>query len=336
MSEFLSEHGIRLFGMDGHALAPEQWATLRALRNGEKAVQHQEIIRHPDGTTLPVLANAVPLDASHLVALSAEGTKGPAEGTDAAALVVYQDITTLKEAERLKDEFIAIAAHELRTPLAVLKGYAQTLLFQHQQRRGPQLEEWQQEALQNIDKATLRLTELTEELLDVTRLQAGRLELHLEPMDLVALSRRLVRRLQMTTELHRLSLRMSPDYLVVSCDPGRMEQVLSNLLGNAIKYSPEGGSIEVALWEERERGEAILSVRDAGIGIPAQEQARIFGRFARAKNARQISGTGLGLYLCRALVEQHGGRIWFESVEGKGSTFFIALPLFTDEDAGER
>lgn len=336
MSEFLIENGIRLFGMDGQALAPEQWATLRALRNGEPVFQYQEIIRHADGTTLPVLVNAVPLDASHLVALSAEGTKHLTEGTDRAALVMHQDVTALKEAERLKDEFIAIAAHELRNPLAVLKGYTQTLLFQHQQGRGSELEEWQQEALQNIDKATLRLTELTEELLDVTRLQAGRLEFHPEPTDLVALCRRIVKRLQMTTEQHRLSLRMSPDYLVVSCDPGRMEQVLSNLLGNAIKYSPEGGPIEVALWEEREAGEALFSVRDAGIGIPAQEQARIFGRFARAKNARKITGTGLGLYLCRALVEQHDGRIWFESVEGKGSTFFVALPLFPHEDVGER
>ena len=117
-----------------------------------------------------------------------------------------------------------------------------------------------------------------------------------------------------------------PGNLVVPLDPGRIEQVLSNLLGNAIKYSPQGGPVEVAVWQDREMGEAILSVRDQGIGIPAHQQARLFGRFARADNARQIAGTGLGLYICRALVELHGGRIWFESVEGRGSTFFMALP----------
>ena len=108
-----------------------------------------------------------------------------------------------------------------------------------------------------------------------------------------------------------------------------MKQVLSNLISNAIKYSPEGGPIEVTIAEDIERQEALLSVRDHGIGIPAQQQAQVFHRFVQADNARAygIEGTGLGLYLCRALVERHEGRIWFESVEGQGSTFFIRLPL---------
>jgi signal transduction histidine kinase len=107
-----------------------------------------------------------------------------------------------------------------------------------------------------------------------------------------------------------------------------MEQVLSNLISNAIKYSPEGGPIEVTIAEDSERQEALLSVRDHGIGIPVQ-QAQIFHRFVQADNARVygIEGTGLGLYLCRALVERHGGRIWCESVEGQGSIFFIRLPI---------
>jgi PAS domain S-box-containing protein len=326
MSEFLKENDIRIVGMEGKVLAPEQFATLRALRSGEPVYQHQESIRHPDGTTLPVLVNAVTLDASHLFSSSAESRKRLAEGAEPAALVMHQDVTALKEAERLKDEFIAIAAHELRNPLAVLKGYAQTLLFQARQEKGSQVDEWQQEALHNIDKATLRLVELTEDLLDATRLQAGRLELYPEPTDLVALARRVVKRLQTTTEQHRLSLCTSLEYLVVCADARRIEQVLTNLISNAIKYSPAGGPIEVAVWEESGTREAVLSVRDCGIGISTEQQARIFGRFARAENARKIGGTGLGLYICRALVEQHSGRIWFESVEGTGSTFFVALP----------
>ncbi|HZU01489.1 MAG TPA: PAS domain S-box protein, partial [Ktedonobacteraceae bacterium] len=128
MSEFLKENDIRIVGMDGKVLAPEQFATLRALRTGSLVYQHQEIIRHPDGTTLPVLVNAVTLDAAQLFSSSTDIRKRLAEGTEPAALVMHQDVTALKEAERLKDEFIAIAAHELRNPLAVLKGYAQTLL----------------------------------------------------------------------------------------------------------------------------------------------------------------------------------------------------------------
>jgi signal transduction histidine kinase len=108
--------------------------------------------------------------------------------------------------------------------------------------------------------------------------------------------------------------------------------VLGNLLTNAVKYSPGGGAIEVGVRADREAGMAELCVRDHGIGIPAQQHSRIFGRFARADNARDrgITGTGLGLYLSRELVERHGGRIWFESVEGQGSTFFVAVPLLVD------
>ena len=115
-------------------------------------------------------------------------------------------------------------------------------------------------------------------------------------------------------------------------DGDRIEQVLVNLLTNAIKYSPQGGEIEVIVREQMERQAALISIRDQGIGIPQAEQARIFGRFFRASNAEAIliSGTGLGLYLCRELVLQHEGQIWFESQEGAGSTFFVRLPLMSD------
>jgi PAS domain S-box-containing protein len=319
LSEFLQQNGIRICGLDGRELAPEHWATWRALQHGEAVSQQQEIIRHADGTSLPVLVNATPLDISLMFPALEEITLGETHTTEPTALVVHQDVSALKEAERLKDEFIAIIAHELRTPLAILKGFAETLLLGQQGRE-------QEEALDNIDLATRQLVELTEALLDVTRLQAGRLELHPEPSDLVALARRVVKRVQRTTQQHHLSLRSSQEHLVAPLDPGRMEQVLTNLLSNAIKYSPRGGPIEVAVWAEPLSAEVVLSVRDEGIGIPVQQQAGIFGRFFRAANARMLPGTGLGLYICRSLVELHGGRIWFTSLEERGSTFFLALP----------
>ena len=329
MGEFLRENGIRIFGRDGYPLEPSQLATLRALHQGETVHQHQETIRHPDGTALPVQVNAVALDMRQLNLSASDEATRPAQASEPAAIVVHQDVTLLKETEALKDVFIGLFAHELRTPIAVLTGFAQTLLAHSERGNDAQLSAWQREALQGIDQAVLQLVKLTEDLLDATRVQAGWLELSRELTDLVALCRRVVARFQLTTAQHTLSLETSLDHLVAQVDPERMEQVLGNLLSNAIKYSPEGGPIQVRLREAVETQMAQLSVHDRGIGIPARQQPRIFGRFERADNSRPygINGTGLGLYLCRALVELHGGHIWFESVEGEGSTFFITLPL---------
>ncbi|HEV2656565.1 MAG TPA: ATP-binding protein [Ktedonobacteraceae bacterium] len=331
MADFLKQNNIRIFSNDGHELLLNQLATLRAVRNAETVHHHQEVIRHADGTALPVLVNAVAIDAR---AFRSGGFRAGTE-FEPAALVVHQDVTALKDAERLKDEFIGIAAHELRTPLAILKGFAQTLIVQTARGKGPELNDWQMEALQGIDQATIRMVELIDDLLDVTRLQAGRLELHIEPVDIVAMLQRILKRQQITTEQHTLSLLTPLEHLVVQVDPRRMEQVLNNLINNAIKYSPIGGNVEVTIEEDAARQVAIVSVRDFGIGIPVEQQARVFGRFVRADNARAhgIGGTGLGLYLCRELVERHGGRIWFESQEEEGSTFHITLPLFLDPDS---
>ena len=334
MARFLTTNGIRIFDVDGRTLPLAQFATLRAVGQGETVRQHQEVIRHPDGTALPVLVNAVALEASHLLPVSSSSSpaRDPANEKERAALVVHQDVSALKEAERLKDEFLSIAAHELRTPLAVLRGFAQTLLVQTERGRGPQLADWQTEALQDIDVAVGRLDALTGDLLDVARLQAGRFVLQLEQTDLVALTRRVVKERQLTTQRHFLSFQSVMEQIVVAVDRGRIEQVLSNLLSNAIKYNPEGGSISVTLGQEAGTNAILLSVQDHGIGIPAREQVRLFGRFIRAENAlnQGIGGTGLGLYLCRELIEWHGGHIWFTSKEGAGSTFFISLPLTSE------
>ncbi len=343
MKRFLEDNGIRIFSIDGHPLKMEHLATLRAVQHGETVHHHQEIIRHRDGTTLPVLVNAVALDMNTMNKLPADAMKQIVEESDSVALVMHQDVTPLKEAEKLKDDFIGIAAHELRTPLAILKGSAQTLIVQTARGKGPELADWQMESLQGIDQATVRLIELTEDLLDVTRLQAGQLALHYVPTDLISLSKRVIARLRITAEKHSITFLPSTDHLVASVDPRRMEQVLSNIIGNALKYSPQGGSIEVSIHEDLRMHEVLLTIRDHGIGIPAHQQASIFGRFMRADNARArgIGGTGLGLYLCRELIERHGGRIWFESAavedrqDREGTTFFIALPIFDSNMSDE-
>ncbi len=343
MAEFLASRGVRVVGPSGVSLRPEELATVRALRTGQAIRHQQEVIRQPGGTPLPVLLNAVALDAT-LVSWPEDGpaermkaTRGTTDGrVEPGALVVLQDVSALKEAERLKDEFIAIAAHELRNPMAAIKGYAQMLTGRRARGAGQELAEWQLEALETIDSSTTRLVELTDDLLDVTRLQAGRLELRQAPIDLVALARRVAKRLQITAPAHTLEVSADSDAVVANVDAQRIEQVLGNLLNNAIKYSPDGGAIAIAVHACVERGVAEVSIRDQGIGIPVAQQARMFSRFARADNARQrgIGGTGLGLYLCRELVERHGGRIWFESVEGQGTMFYVNLPLAAEIDGG--
>ena len=331
MLEFLATNGIEIFDAQGHPQTPEHFATLRAVQEGETVLHHQETIRRPNGSSLPVLVNAVVLDSSQWRNLAREEAEPPTQYTpqESVALVVHQDVSALKEAEYLKDEFIGVAAHELRNPLAVLKGFAEMLVYQTARGKGSKLAAWQKEALEEIDEATSRLDKLTEDLLDVTRLQAGRLVLSREPTDLVALTMRMVTQRQMTTKQHIFTLDTEHSSLMVDVDHVRIEQVLTNLLSNAVKYSPQGGPIELSLRETIEPHEALLSIRDRGIGIPVGQQARIFGRFVRAENARtsEITGTGLGLYLSRELVERHRGHLWFESTEGEGSTFFMTLPL---------
>ncbi len=334
MDDFLAESGTQILAPDGRALAVDELATIRALRTGEPVRHHEEVIRHPDGVSLPILFNAVAL-APGTLRLSL-GSEEPYDGDadrDPGAIVVLQDVTALKDAERLKDEFIAVAAHELRNPMAAVRGFADMLTRGRGKDAAP-LTDWQLEALDAIDQSTQRLVELTDDLLDVARLQAGRLDLNIEPHDLAALTRRVARRLQVTTERHTLQVSADPEFVVANIDSRRTEQVLGNLVSNAIKYSPDGGEIVVMVRVLCERGAAEVTIRDSGIGIPQSEQATLFSRFARARNAQEhgITGTGLGLYLSRELVERQGGRIWFESVEGHGSTFHVELPLTVDDD----
>ena len=333
MSDFLKTNGIRIFHADGRQMLLEDLATLQVLQTGESVYHCQETIVHRDGTTLPILVNAVAIDPQVLELYAQEETTDGSKMPEPSAIVVQQDVTALKEAERLKDEFIGIAAHELRTPLAVVKGFSQTLIVQTARGKGPELADWQTEAIQDIDQATTRLVELTEDLLDVTRLQAGRLQLQFEPTDLVALVQRIIKRFRVTTDQHQIAFETAEENIVVTIDPRRIEQVMSNLISNAIKYSPDGGKIEVTVLEDKKVNTALLCVRDYGIGIPAYQQGRIFSRFMRADNAHahNIGGTGLGLYLCRELVERHNGRVWFESIEGQGSTFYVSLPLLPTE-----
>jgi PAS domain S-box-containing protein len=229
-------------------------------------------------------------------------------------------------AVRARDEFLSIAAHELLTPVTSLKGHAQ--LLQRSQGRGDLSPERLASGLQRVTTSADRLTILTRDLLDVARLRTGRIPLRLQPVDLTALATRLAEEHQ-TRLGARWALRVVGDGTLptIEADPDRLAQVLDNLLGNAAKYAPEGGAIEVAV---RPDGEGVrLEVRDEGIGLPPGAEETIFQPFGRAANVERhaIEGMGLGLYISRQIAERHGGRLWAASPgEGQGSTFSLWLP----------
>ncbi len=241
-------------------------------------------------------------------------------------IAVVRDITRFREADALKDTFISVVSHELKTPVAIIKGYAETLLRPEAQRDPALL----QEMLGAITEEADRLARLVDDLLDASRLQAGGLPFRdVQDVDLRLIARRVVARYTPQSERHTLRLDFPAQFPTIRGDPQRLEQVLDNLVSNAIKYSPDGG--EVIIKGEVKPAEVILSVSDEGIGIPLDEQERIFDRFYRVENpaTRAVSGTGLGLYLTRAIVQAHGGRCWVHSVPGEGATFYVALPLET-------
>ena len=250
------------------------------------------------------------------------------ELADRAALAVdnarlYQEA---QEAIRARDQFLSIASHELRTPITSLKGYAQLLLRAAARDRvdPARLARY----LRSMDELVNHLNELTEDLLNVARLRTGQLALQPRPLDLAALVREVAARYQDHLEDgHHLVVEAGAVPCPVVADARRLEQVLTNLLDNALKYSPDGGEIRVSL--RREEDGNVLSVRDEGIGLPPGSDDAIFAPFERTSSAeaRQIPGLGLGLYISRSIVERHGGRIWAESAgENRGATVSFWLP----------
>ncbi len=233
-----------------------------------------------------------------------------------------RDITRFREADEIKSTFISVISHELKTPVALIKGYADTLL-----RKDACWDlETMQESLTVIVEESDRLNQLIDNLLDASRLQAGVLPLEMDRVALDALARRVANRFRTQTQVHEIALHFPPNLPVVVGDPGRLEQVLNNLVSNAIKYSPDGGTIEIS--GRTLPNEVVVTVSDQGVGIPFEEQSRVFERFfrgARERNQR-TQGAGLGLYLVKSIVEAHSGRIWVESNPGGGAAFSFAIP----------
>jgi PAS domain S-box-containing protein len=296
---------IALQGPQGSDVCRDQ-CPLRS-EGSEDAPYAEGDIRHEDGETITVGITYSPIlnDQGELVNIVAN----------------VHDITRFREAEEMKSTFISIITHELKTPVSLIKGYAGTLRREDANWDEATL----QQSLEVIEEESDRLNDLIDNLLEASRLQAGGYELKTEEMRLDLLAERVVDRFRHQTTDHLLSTEFPAEFPTVRADYDRMEQVLNNLVSNALKYSPTGGTIRVQGWREGEW--VCVAVSDEGMGISKRDQERIFDRFYRAEEVMTSTtkGAGLGLYLVRAIITAHGGRIWVQSEKGHGATFVFAL-----------
>ena len=234
---------------------------------------------------------------------------------------IHRAYGELSELDQLKSEFVAIASHELQTPLTVILGYASFLKADVTGAASEQLDA--------VLQSALRLRSLIGDMVNLRHIETGEAELELEQLSLNELVTTITSEFASLAEARKQSIgiKLASQPPIVEADRQKLHLVLANLLSNAIKFTPEGGRIQVAV--EAKGNEVWVSVRDAGIGIPPREQERIFDRFYQVEPSltRRFEGIGLGLSIAKGMVELHGGRIWVERVEGMGSSFTFALPL---------
>jgi PAS domain S-box-containing protein len=283
---------------------------------GETNVTDYRIIRPSDGGIRWIRDTSFPI-------LSDDGRVTRAAG-------IAQDITEQKRIEEERQAFVDAAAHDLKTPLTSLRGQAQ-LLLRRMRRESLLQADALRPGLVEIDAAARRMVTVIDEMLDAAHLRAERmLDLRIGPTDLVALANAAAEDAQRSTNRHTVCLETDEESIVGLWDHFRLGRVLGNLLGNAIKFSPEGGDILINLHRETGddgEGYAVISVEDRGIGIPEADMPKLFQRFRRGGNAARIPGTGIGLAGARQIVEQHGGTLTVSSEEGRGSIFVARLPL---------
>jgi PAS domain S-box-containing protein len=301
---------LRILGGDGQERP--QLPHIQALKTGEVISGVELMVTRPDGRETPVLASAAPI-------------REP-DGVIAAVVTVFRDIAALKEASRIKDEFVSVVSHELRSPLTPIRGFVQ-LVAKDLDREGGHGNHvvWLNSIAGHVD----RMTRLVDDLLDVSRLKAGSLDIRAEHCDLVKICRDIVHAKTATAGEHKLELVAHSKEVAGEWDSDRLHQIIDNLLSNAIKYSPSDGVVAIDVGVDPATGDAVLTVSDEGDGISEADRDRIFSAFYRTQEAMdsQIAGLGLGLYICYELVAAHGGSIDVGRAVGGGAAFTVRLPL---------
>jgi PAS domain S-box-containing protein len=303
---------VHVLSMDGRPLAWEDLPLVHALR-GERAIAVELIIQRPGGAEIPLLASAGPVRDG--------------QGAIVGSVAVFQDLTSLHELSTMKDDFVNTVSHELRTPVTTIRGGALTLL----KRRHSLDDQTQTDLLTDIADEAERLHLLVEDLLALSRSRRG-IAVSSEPVLLHRLVNRVILELGGRVGSHALLVSVPTDLPPVEADPDLTRQVLRNLLENAVKFSPRGGQVEVSA--ELSDGRVVVSVLDRGSGIPSEDMDRVFEPFYRSDESVRAGtqGAGLGLAVCRRLVEMQGGRIWAESREGGGAAFRFTLPIAVGDE----
>lgn len=282
----------------------------RAIESGSaKQMSNHTVIIRKDGQRVPVADSAAPIKDK--------------SGEIAGCVVVFRDVTREREIDTMKSEFVSVASHQLRTPLTGIKWFTEFLLKS-------KLSAKTKDYVKQISTSNERMVRLVDDLLNVSRIETGRkFDIVLKDTDIVPIIKSVVKEQTLSAEQKHIALVCSadaPDKLILPIDELKIRQVFQNLINNAIKYSKD--KTKVIIGCQQKKNEVIFFVKDNGVGIPEHQQSRVFTKFFRAENilTMHTDGTGLGLYIVKAIAEAHGGKVWFESAENKGTTFFFSLP----------
>ncbi len=299
---------LRNAKINGREISPSESPLVHALKTGRAVIGREMIFERKDGKKLVLQVSSAPIHNKNKKII--------------AAASIINDISKQKELERQKDEFLGIASHELKTPVTSIKAYAQVLQVIFSRKGDTKAVE----QLQKMDTQVNKLTNLISDLLDVTKIQQGRLEFHEEYFDFNDLVAEIVEELQLTTRRHKIIKQLGKSKNIYA-DRERIGQVLVNLLSNAIKYSPN--SKKIIVTTNINKGQATFCVEDFGVGIPKDKKNKVFEQFFRVSGPAEntFPGLGLGLYVSSEIVKREGGRIWVESAQGRGSTFCFSLPI---------